>query len=114
MAHQECLFCKIIEGKIPSQKIFENESVYAFSDIHPQAKHHFLVIPKIHVTSLAELSDTNIMASLYEAALQIAKEKGFKESGFRTVINTGQHGGQTVFHLHLHLLAGSQLSGKFN
>lgn len=110
----DCLFCKIIEGKIPSQKVFENEKVFAFQDIHPQAKYHILIIPKFHVTSLVELSDTKVMSDIYEVALQIAKDKGFHETGFRTVINTGQHGGQTVFHLHLHLMAGSQLSGKFN
>lgn len=111
--HPDCLFCKIIEGKIPSQKVFENEKVFAFRDIHPQAAQHILVIPKFHVSGLSDLKDVSIMSDIYDAALKIVEQLGIKQTGFRTIINTGQDGGQTVFHLHLHILGGSQLSGKF-
>jgi histidine triad (HIT) family protein len=111
----DCIFCKILKGEIPSQKIFENEKVFAFRDLHPQAKEHILVIPKFHTNSLAHLEkhELNIMTDMYQAALEIADKQGFRQKGFRTVINTGQEGGQTVFHLHMHVLAGSQMGPRF-
>ena len=112
----DCLFCKIIKGQIPAEKIFEDEKVLAFKDIHPQAKHHYLIIPKFHVDSLAQVEEKNISitSDLFSAALKIANQFGFKEKGFRTVINTGEEGGQTVFHLHLHVLAGSKMGARFS
>ena len=110
----DCLFCKIIKGQIPSEKIFENEKVFAFKDIQPQAPHHYLIIPKFHTDSLAHLPDFNILVDMFRAADQIAQEKGFKETGYRSVINTGEEGGQTVFHLHLHVLAGNKMGATFN
>jgi histidine triad (HIT) family protein len=112
----DCLFCKIIKGQIPAEKVFENEKVFAFKDIHPQSKHHYLVIPKFHVDSLAHLKkeDLSILEDLFLAANEIAETNGFKNKGYRSVINTGEEGGQTVFHLHLHILAGSKMGAKFN
>lgn len=111
----DCIFCKIIKGEIPSQKILENEKVLAFRDLHPQAKEHILVIPKFHITSVAHLekSEMAVMEDLYRATLEIADKMGFRNTGFRTVVNTGQEGGQTVFHLHMHILAGSQVGPRF-
>lgn len=112
----DCLFCKIIKGQIPAEKIFENEKVFAFKDIHPQSKHHFLIIPKFHVDSLAHLQKENaeIVNDMFLAANQIAESHNFKDKGFRSVINTGEEGGQTVFHLHLHILAGSKMGARFS
>lgn len=112
----DCLFCKIIKGQIPAEKVFENEDVISFKDIHPQSKHHYLIIPKFHVDSLAHLeaSNSSVVTKLFEAANKIAEEKGFKSKGYRSVINTGEEGGQTVFHLHLHILAGNKMGAKFS
>ncbi len=113
---EDCLFCKIIKEEIPAAKIYESDKVLAFKDIEPQAKHHYLIIPKFHVDSLAHLNEENlnVMTELFQAATQIAEEQGFKKDGFRSVINTGEQGGQTVFHLHLHILAGSKMGARFS
>lgn len=114
-----CVFCKIVSGHIPSPRIFEDDSVVVIRDLHPQAKTHFLVIPKLHVESLVELFDGDDqngrtqMGMLFSAATKVAKIEGFSAEGFRTVINTGLNGGQSVFHLHLHLLGGEKLQGTF-
>lgn len=102
----DCLFCKIIAGKIPSTKIYENEHVYAFADIDPQAPFHAIVVPKIHIASAAEINGENSLyiAKIYEAIAQIAKEQKL-DSGFRVVNNCGKDGGQTVGHIHFHVLA---------
>ena len=108
----ECLFCKIIQGEIPAEKVYEDDNVLAFKDIYPQAKVHILFIPKNgHVASLNEVSEADkpILADLQWAAIRYAKDKELDQSGYRTVVNCGDEGGQTVFHLHLHLLAGQQL-----
>ncbi len=112
----DCLFCKIIQGKIPAQKIFENEHILAFKDLHPQAPHHILIIPKFHVDSAADLKEDQfyIMGEIFKSVQKIADQLGFRKTGFRTVVNTGEQGGQTVFHMHLHILAGSQMSGRFS
>jgi histidine triad (HIT) family protein len=102
----DCLFCKIAAGKIPVQKLAESDRALAFPDLRPQAPVHALVIPKAHAASLTETKDLAIVSHLHELAIQVAREKGLLESGFRTVINTGPDAGQTVFHLHLHLLGG--------
>lgn len=102
----DCLFCKIIKGEIPSTKIYEDEFVYAFADIAPQAPFHAVIVPKVHITSAAEITDKNSLyiAKIYEAVAKIAKDENL-EKGFRVVTNCGEDGGQTVGHLHFHLLA---------
>lgn len=111
----DCIFCKIIKGEIPSNKVFENDKVFAFRDLYPQAKEHILIIPKFHVDSLAHLTSENrdTVRDLFEAANEISIQLGFKDKGYRSVINTGEEGGQTVFHLHLHIMAGNKLGAKF-
>ena len=114
----DCIFCEITDGKIPSARVFENESVIAIRDLHPQAKTHILVIPKKHVGSLAELyaSEENareVTAALFSAANKIALQEKLLPGGYRSVINTGINGGQSVHHLHLHLLGGEKLGGGF-
>jgi histidine triad (HIT) family protein len=102
-----CLFCKIIAGEIPSKKVFEDDLAYAFRDINPQAPTHVLVLPRRHIASLAETNaeDQTLMGHLLLIASRIAGSEGLG-NGFRTVINTGPDGGQTVDHLHLHVLGG--------
>jgi histidine triad (HIT) family protein len=102
-----CLFCKIIAGEIPSKKVFEDDLTYAFRDIHAQAPTHVLVVPRKHIASLAECvaADKEMIGHLQLVAAQIAGSEGLSK-GFRTVINTGADGGQTVDHLHVHLLGG--------
>ncbi len=102
-----CLFCKIVGGEIPSKKVFEDDLTYAFRDINPQAPTHVLVVPRKHIASLAETSveDQEMLGYLHLVAARIARSEGL-ENGFRTVINTGPDGGQTVDHLHVHLLGG--------
>ncbi len=102
-----CLFCKIIAGEIPSKTVFEDDLTYAFRDIHPQAPSHVLVVPRKHIASLAESGpeDEVLLGHLHLVAARIAASEGLSD-GFRTVINTGPDGGQTVDHLHVHLLGG--------
>jgi histidine triad (HIT) family protein len=102
-----CLFCKIVAGEIPSKKVFEDDLTYAFRDINPQAPTHVLVVPRKHIASLAETSveDQGMLGYLHLVAARIARNEGLA-NGFRTVINTGPDGGQTVDHLHVHLLGG--------
>jgi histidine triad (HIT) family protein len=106
--NENCLFCKIVAGEIPSAKIYEDEFCVAFNDINPQAPTHVLIIPREHLDSLdkAQKSDKETLGHLLLAAAEIAREKNFAEDGYRTVINTNSDGGQTVFHLHIHLLGG--------
>ncbi len=103
----DCLFCKIIKGEIPSSKVYEDELVYAFNDIAPEAPVHVLIIPKEHIKSAAEINADNssLVAHIFEVAAKIAQEKGLKD-GFRVVTNCGDSAGQSVKHLHFHLLAG--------
>jgi histidine triad (HIT) family protein len=107
---ENCLFCKIIDGTIPSARVFEDDVCVAFNDISPQAPTHILIIPREHFDSLekAENSHKETLGHLLLTAAQIAREKGFAEDGYRVVINTNTDGGQTVFHLHVHLLGGRQ------
>ena len=106
----DCLFCKIIAGDIPSKKVYEDESVYAFYDIDPQAPTHFLVIPKEHVASCGEITPENsaVVAKCFEAISKITKELGLTD--FRVVSNCGPQAGQTVFHLHFHVLSGRDMT----
>ena len=106
-----CLFCKIVAGDIPSTKVYEDEHVLAFRDIAPQAPVHILIVPKAHISSALELSGDNssVVAHIFEVAGKIAGDMGFDKTGFRLVNNCGEDGGQTVQHLHFHLLAGRGL-----
>ena len=107
----DCLFCKIIAGTIPGKKVYEDERVFAFEDLKPQAPTHVLIIPKKHIVGLDHASepDAEIIGYCQLAAAKIARERGLKD-GFRTVNNVGPDAGQTVFHLHLHLLGGRKMS----
>jgi histidine triad (HIT) family protein len=102
-----CIFCRIARGEIPARKVYEDDEMIAFHDIQPVAKVHFLVVPKRHIDSLlaAVPDDAALLGRLLARVPQLAREQGL-ESGFRTVINTGAQGGQTVFHLHLHVFGG--------
>jgi histidine triad (HIT) family protein len=104
----ECLFCRIINREIPGAIVYEDERVLAFSDINPLAPTHVLIVPKRHITSLNDLSveDDQLVGELVRRAAAIAKERGIAAGGFRTVFNTNPDAGQTVFHIHLHLLGG--------
>ncbi len=104
----ECLFCKIVEKKIPAKLVHEDEDTLAFDDIHPQAPVHTLVIPKRHVGSVQDLGETDqtLLARLLLTCRKVANDKGLAGSGFRLVANTGRDGGQTVFHLHFHVMGG--------
>ena len=108
MAKMDCIFCKIAAGEIPSAKVFEDERCLAFNDLSPQAPTHILIIPLKHVDSLdkARESQEELLGHLLLTAADIARAKGFADDGYRVVINTNGDGGQTVFHLHVHLLAG--------
>ena len=107
-----CLFCKIVAGQIPSTQVYSDEHIVAFRDISPVAPQHILLIPRKHIQSVAALTaqDSELMGHLLLSAKKIATDEGFAESGFRCVLNTGEDGGQSVAHLHLHLLAGRQMS----
>lgn len=110
---KDCLFCKIISGEIPSSKVYEDEYVYAFNDINPMAPVHILVVPKKHIANVLEIGPENsdIVAHIFEAVAVIAKEQRL-EKGFRVVSNCNEYAGQTVFHLHFHILGGKQLSAE--
>lgn len=103
----DCIFCKIASGEIPSTKAYEDDTVIAFNDLEPQAPVHVLIIPKKHITSMAEINEENsaVVAHIFEVAAKIAKEKGL-DDGFRVVGNCGESAGQTVKHLHFHLMGG--------
>ena len=107
----DCLFCKIIAGEIPSSKVYEDDLVYAFNDISPAAPTHVLIIPKKHISSANELNEENaaIVSHIFLVAGKIARQLGIFENGYRIVNNCGKDGGQTVGHLHFHLLGGRNL-----
>lgn len=111
---KECIFCKIIQGTLPSNKVFENEFVFAFRDIAPQAPVHVLIVPKFHVEDVLDVrgEDAQVFTHLFKAVQQISAQLGIAGSGFRTVFNSGDHACQTVFHMHLHLLGGTQMGGS--
>ena len=104
----DCLFCKIIERKIPASIVYEDDDVVAFNDINPQGPTHVLVVPKRHIATLNDLSpdDDRLVGQVVRRAAAIAKERGVSAGGFRTVFNTNREAGQTVFHIHLHLIGG--------
>jgi histidine triad (HIT) family protein len=108
MRKDDCIFCRIIDRKIPSKIVFEDETVLAIDDINPQAPVHVVVIPKVHVEKLSDVNDENAEAvcKMVLAAKEIAEKRGIQESGYRIVINCNKDGGQAVWHLHLHLFGG--------
>ncbi len=110
MSQEDCIFCKIVSGAIPSEFVYEDETCVAFNDISPQAPAHILVIPREHFASLdkAQKNHRETLGHLLLTAAEIARRKGFAEDGYRVVLNTNSAGGQTVFHLHAHLLGGRQ------
>ncbi len=107
----DCLFCKIVSGEIPCDKIYENDKLIAFRDIDPKAPTHILVIPKKHIRSINELeiSDQNLAGEILLAAKEIARIENIESSGYRTIFNTNNDGGQTVYHIHMHVMGGRQL-----
>jgi len=109
----DCLFCKIVARQLPSDVVYEDESVLAFNDISPQAPTHVLIIPKHHVATVNDVADADasVFSSLVLRARAIAEERGIADAGYRIVFNCNAAGGQTVYHLHLHLLGGRQLRG---
>ena len=105
----DCIFCKIANGDIPTDFVYSDENVVAFRDLNPQAPVHVLVIPKKHYKSGIFVDDPSVWANLMSSAVKVARALGLEKDGYRMVINTGEQGGQTVPHLHLHLLAGRNL-----
>jgi histidine triad (HIT) family protein len=105
----DCLFCKMVAGDIKPDVVYENDAILAFRDINPQAPVHILVIPKRHITTLNDLGDAQLGGQILQVAVELAKQEGLKEEGYRTVFNCNKNGGQAVYHLHLHLLGGRQM-----
>ncbi|MGB5202048.1 MAG: histidine triad nucleotide-binding protein [Sedimenticolaceae bacterium] len=108
---QDCIFCKIASGDIPADTVFEDDHVIAFRDLNPQAPSHILVIPRKHIATLNDMQpeDELILGRMYGAARAIADQEGLADAGYRTVVNCNEAGGQSVFHLHLHLLGGRMM-----
>ena len=108
----DCLFCKIVAGKIPSEQVHEDDQVIVFKDIHPKAPVHLLIVPRLHVESLNELTPAHdgLVAHMLRLLPGLARKQGLA-NGFRTIVNTGPGGGQEIFHLHIHLLGGGRLPG---
>jgi len=106
----DCIFCRIVRGEIPAARVAESDQAIAFRDLNPQAPVHVLVVPKTHVASLAEADDPAVLGAILQLVAQIARQEGVEETGYRTVLNTGGHGGQTVHHLHAHLLGGRHMA----
>ena len=111
---EDCLFCKIVRGEIPSTKVYEDEEVLAFRDINPVAPTHVLVIPKKHISSLVEIKqeDEALIGKIYTVINKIAEQEGILNNGFRVVVNCGEDGGQEVKHLHFHIIGGKKLGIK--
>ncbi|MCB1789584.1 MAG: histidine triad nucleotide-binding protein [Gammaproteobacteria bacterium] len=107
----DCIFCRIARGDIPADKVFEDDTVVAFRDLNPQAPTHVLVIPRRHIATLNDLQpdDEAVLGRMYGAAREVAAAEGMAEAGYRTVVNCNEAGGQTVFHIHLHLLGGRMM-----
>ncbi|HTE48161.1 MAG TPA: histidine triad nucleotide-binding protein [Gemmatimonadaceae bacterium] len=106
----DCLFCRIIRKEIPANLVYESDVCIAFRDINPQAPVHILVVPRTHIASLNDATDAATIGRLTLVATELAKREGVAESGYRTVINTNKDGGQSVFHVHLHMLGGRSLA----
>lgn len=112
MKKDDCIFCKIANGDFGTEFIIENDDIVAFRDINPQAPEHILVIPKKHYENILEVDDSDVLAKLMSGVQEVSKKIGLKE--FRTVINTGKQAGQTVFHVHIHVLGGKELKASFD
>jgi histidine triad (HIT) family protein len=112
----DCIFCKIVNGTIPSSRVYEDDDVMAFDDIHPMAPVHVIIIPKRHIETLMDVTADNMKAvsSLINAAREVARVKGIDKRGFRTVINCNEEGGQVIFHLHMHVLGGKKLKDELD
>jgi len=108
----DCIFCKIVKGEIPCNKVYENDKVLAFYDINPQAPTHVLIIPKDHIPTFSDLKDISPLMAMMEAVREIARLTSVEERGFRLVINCKEEGGQVVMHLHMHLLGGKKLGER--
>ncbi|WP_163577566.1 histidine triad nucleotide-binding protein [Halomonas faecis] len=108
----DCLFCKIINRDIPADIVFEDDEVLAFNDINPQAPTHILIIPKRHIATLNDIADEDraLVGRLPQVAAQLAREKGFADDGYRVVMNCNEQGGQTVYHIHMHLMGGRRFT----
>lgn len=108
---EDCIFCKIIKGEIPSQKVYEDDKILAFRDINPAAPVHILVIPKKHIEKITDLQeeDSSYITHIFLKMKEIAKQEGVAENGFRVISNCGKESGQEVMHLHFHMLAGKQM-----
>jgi histidine triad (HIT) family protein len=108
---EDCIFCKIANGTIPSKKVYEDAEVVAFDDIHPMAPVHVIIIPKKHIPTMLDVTKTDMssIGSLFTAAQEVARIKGINERGFRVVLNCNKEGGQVIFHLHMHVLGGKKL-----
>jgi histidine triad (HIT) family protein len=113
---EDCIFCKIVRGEIPSTVVFENDDVLAFEDINPMAPVHVVVIPKKHIATLMDVTgdEMDTMGSIISAVQEVAKIKGIDEKGFRMVVNCNEEGGQLVFHLHIHVLGGKRLRDELD
>jgi len=105
----DCLFCKMVAGEIKPDVVYEDDKVLAFKDINPQAPVHFLIIPKKHVATLNELDDQELAGYLMLTAAKLAQQEGLGDNGYRTLVNCNTHGGQAVYHLHMHVLGGRQM-----
>ena len=109
----DCIFCKIANGEIPSTIVYEDEYVTAFKDLNPQAPIHILVVPKKHYNNILDVAENdNVISKIYEAINKIANKEGFAKDGFRVINNCGENAGQTVMHMHFHILAGKKLGEK--
>ncbi len=106
----DCLFCKMVAGDIKPDTVFEDDDVLAFRDISPQAPVHILIIPKRHIATLNDLDDAALGGKILQTAAELAKQEGIAEAGYRTLFNCNHNGGQAVYHLHLHLLGGRQMT----
>jgi len=106
-----CIFCRIIDGKNPAKIVYQDEQVTAFRDIHPASPTHILITPNRHIESVNDLQreDASLVGHMFLVARQLASEEGIDHSGYRLIVNTGPHGGQTVYHLHMHLLGGQRM-----
>lgn len=111
---EDCIFCRLIKGEIPSNKVYEDEDVLAFHDINPEAPIHILVIPKKHISMLTDLKeeDEALIGKIYTTINKIAKQEGFEKQGYRVIVNCGKDSGQEVMHIHFHILGGKKLGDK--
>ena len=107
----DCIFCKIISGEIPSEKVYTDDLATAFRDLHPVASTHILIVPNKHIPSVNEVTpdDETILGHLYTVARELAIQEGIHEKGYRLIVNTGPHAGQEIYHLHLHLIGGQRM-----